>query len=126
MAFKTITEDKRPGDPVDFAVRQSWSLSADYRRQVFSDVTGFARVDYQHSGKAQITFRNFGNQIVSIGARDLFNLRLGLDFGSFETSLFAENLTDNATPLIPGPFGVVSQDVEPRPRTVGVNVRARF
>jgi hypothetical protein len=43
-----------------------------------------------------------------------------------EASVFVENLTDDATPLVPGPFGVVVQDIEPRPRTVGVDVRARF
>jgi iron complex outermembrane receptor protein len=126
MEFKTATQDKLPGDPVDFAVQESWSLSADYRRTLFGDVAGFARVDYQHSGAGQITLRNFGNQIVAIGERDLVNLRLGLDFGRFEASLFAENLTDEDTPLIPGPFGTVVQNVEQRPRTVGVNVKARF
>jgi outer membrane receptor protein involved in Fe transport len=126
MAYKTTTQDKLPGDPVDFAVQESWSLSADYRRQVFGDVIGFGRVDYQHSGKAQITLRNLGNQIVPIGERDQVNLRLGLDFGRFETALFVDNLTDNDTPLIPGPFGVIPQNVEPRPRTVGIDVRARF
>jgi iron complex outermembrane receptor protein len=125
MEYKTATLDKIVGDPVDFAVRESWSMSADYRRPLFGDVKGFARVDYQHAGEAKITLRNFAT-FVSIDPRDMFNARLGLDFGQFEVSLFADNLTDEDAPLIPGPFGVISQNVEQRPRTVGVNIKASF
>jgi outer membrane receptor protein involved in Fe transport len=126
MAYKTATLDKQVGDPVDVAVRESWSASIDWRRPLFGDTKGFARFDYQHAGAAQITSRNVGNLIVPIAARDLFNVRVGLDFGRFETSIFVDNLTDDRTPLIPGPYGVISQNVEQRPRMVGVNAKARF
>jgi iron complex outermembrane receptor protein len=126
MEFKTATAEKLPGDPVDYAVRQAWSASIDYRRPLFGDVKGFGRLDYQHADDAQITFRNFAGQIVPIPSRDLFNARIGLDFGQFEASIFADNLTDEDAPVITGPFGVISQNVEQRPRTVGVNVKARF
>jgi iron complex outermembrane receptor protein len=126
MEYKSATLDKQVGDPVDYAVRETWSASIDWRRTLFGDTKGFARLDYQHAGEAQITFRNFGNLLIHIPERDLFNARIGLDFGRFEASIFADNLTDEDAPLIPGPFGVIAQDIEPRPRTVGVNVKARF
>jgi iron complex outermembrane receptor protein len=126
MEFTSATLDKLKGDPVDFAVREAWSLSADYRRTLFGDVKGFARLDYQHAGEAHITFRNFGGLLIDIPERELFNARIGLDFGRFEASLYADNLTDDDTPLIPGPFGVIFQNIEQRPRTVGVNVKAHF
>ena len=63
---------------------------------------------------------------VAIGARDLLNARVGLDLGKYEVSVFATNLTDVSTPIIPGPYGVIRQDVEPTPRIVGVNLKARF
>jgi len=34
--------------------------------------------------------------------------------------------TDVSTPIIPGPYGVILQDVEPMPRMVGVNLKAKY
>jgi outer membrane receptor protein involved in Fe transport len=127
LEYTTTTADKFAGDPVDFAVRQSWSASLDYRRPLFGETDGFVRVDYQHASEAQITLRNFAaGQIIAVPARDLVNARVGLDFGKYEVSLFASNLFDETAPLIDGPFGVISENVEQRPRTIGVNLRAEF
>jgi hypothetical protein len=63
---------------------------------------------------------------VAIGARDLLNARVGVDLGKVEVAVFANNLTNVSTPIIPGPYGVILQDVEPTPRIVGVNFKARF
>jgi iron complex outermembrane receptor protein len=126
LEYKTTTPEKQAGDPVDWAVRESFSASIDYRRTLFGDVKGFGRVDYQHAGKAQLTLRNFGGQIIPIEERNLVNARLGLDFGQFEASIFADNLFDDDALVITGPFGVFTQNLEQRPRTVGVNVKAHF
>jgi outer membrane receptor protein involved in Fe transport len=126
LAYDQATADKDVGDPIDFAVHNSASASLDYRRPLTATVDGFFRADYQHAGKAQITLRNFGGQIIHVPARDLVNLRVGLDVGKVELSLFANNVFDNSKPVIPGPFGVISENVEQRPRVIGVNVQASF
>lgn len=127
LAYDTATAGKAPGDPVDFAVQRSYSASVDYRRPVFGNTKGFFRVDYQHAGRSQITLRNFATgQVIDRPARDLVNLHLGLAFEQFEVSLFANNLLDEDAPLIVGPFGVVLENVEQRPRTIGINVRTKF
>lgn len=129
LEYKTTTAEHRPGDPADYAVRQSWSGSIDYRRPVFGNVQGFGRLDYQHAGTARIINRSApvtSPVNVTIGARDLLNAQLGVSFGDYELSAFATNLLDVDTPIIPGPFGAIRQDIEPTPRTIGARFRATF
>jgi len=125
LAYKGTTAEHRPGDPVDYAIRESWSGSIDYRRPIVGDVQGFARVDYQHAGRSALINRSsFG--VVNIGYRDLLNAQLGVDFGGYELSVFASNLLDVKTPIIPGPIGAIRQDIEPTPRIVGARFKAAF
>jgi iron complex outermembrane receptor protein len=125
LAYKTRSAEHAVGDPVDYAVRQSWSGFIDYRRPVFRSAKGFARLDYQHAGHSSIINRGAGVN-VAIGDRDLLNARVGVDLGQVEVAVFANNLTDVSTPIIPGPYGVILQDVEPVPRLVGVNFKAKY
>ena len=125
LEYKTASAEHAIGDAVDYAVRESWSGSIDYRRPLFGDVQGFARLDYQHAGRSSIINRRAGVNI-AIGSRDTLNARLGVDFGQYEVAVFANNLTDVSTPMIPGPFGLIRQDVELTPRIVGVNFKARY
>ena len=125
LAFDQATGDKLPGDPVDGAVRRTFSASVDYRHALTNGATGFMRVDYQRAGPAQLTLRNFG-QIVQRPGRNLVNLRLGVDVGKYEIALFANNLTDQSAPNIIGPFGVFAENLEQRPRTIGLSARAEF
>lgn len=126
LAYEENTADKLAGDPVDNAVRESYSASIDYRKPMASGVDGFARVDYQHAGSAQITLRNFGGQVIQRPARDLLNVRLGADFGAFEVAVFANNVFDEDAPNIIGPFGLFTENLEQRPRVVGISLRADF
>lgn len=123
--YKTASSEHAIGDAVDYAVLETWSGSIDYRRSLFGDVQGFARLDYQHAGPSSIINRGAGVNI-AIDSRDTLNARLGLDFGRYDVAVFADNLTDVSTPVIPGPFGLIRQDVEMMPRIVGVNFKARF
>jgi outer membrane receptor protein involved in Fe transport len=125
LTYKTASAEHAVGDPVDYAVRQSWSAFIDYRRPMFGSVKGFARLDYQHAAHSSII--NRGARVnVAIDARDLLNARVGVDLGKVEVAVFANNLTDVSTPIIPGPYGVILQDVEPMPRMVGVNFKAKY
>jgi outer membrane receptor protein involved in Fe transport len=125
LEYQEASAEKNTGDPIDYAVQETWSASIDYRHPVSDGVDGFARLDYQHAGEAAYINRGFGS-IIAVDPRDTFNARLGLDFGEFQVSLFADNLTDEDTPIIPGPLGLIQQDLEPTPRVVGVNVRASY
>jgi iron complex outermembrane receptor protein len=122
-----IGGDKLPGDPPDFAVRQSWTGFVDYRKPVWSGANLYGRVDYQHAGPAQVTLRLPAyNQITKIPGRSTSNLRLGVDFGRYDVSLFANNIANDRTPIVHGPFGVIAENVEQRPRQIGVALRAKF
>uniref|UniRef100_B0SV26 TonB-dependent receptor n=1 Tax=Caulobacter sp. (strain K31) TaxID=366602 RepID=B0SV26_CAUSK len=125
LEYQGKTAEHAPGDPVDYAVRQSWSGSIDYRRPVVGNAEGFARLDYQHAGRSAII--NRGSAVnVAIDPRDLVNAQLGVEFRRYEVSLFASNLFDEKTPIVPGPFGAIFQDIEPTPRIVGARFKATF
>lgn len=127
LEFTNATADKAKGDPVDGAVRESWSASVDFRPRLANEITGIFRVDYQHAGKAQITVRNFpSSPVIQRPGRDLVNLRLGAAFGQAEVALFVDNLFDQNAPNLIGPFGVIAEDVEQRPRVIGVNGKINF
>ncbi|MEZ5656340.1 MAG: TonB-dependent receptor [Sphingobium sp.] len=125
LEFDEATGDKAVGDPVDGAVRESYSASAEYRAPVGGAAYGFIRGDFQHAGPAQITFRNFG-QIVDRPSRDLVNFRIGADIENFQVALFVNNLFDEDKPNIIGPFGVFAENLEQAPRTMGVSARITF
>lgn len=126
LAYRTATADKAVGDPVDFAARETYSVSGDYRRPLTSAVTGFVHLDYQHSGPQQFTERDFGDLVLHIPEKNHVNARVGIAFDRYELSVFGANLTNDRAPIIPGPFGVILDNVEQEPRVVGVNVKAHF
>jgi iron complex outermembrane recepter protein len=120
LAYDTQTADKNVGDPVDGAVRSSYSASAEYRRPLLSTI-GFVRVDYQYAGKSQFTYRDYGPEFVYDGARRLLNARLGVDVGRVQFSVYGTNLTNDRTLILNAPYFV-----EQRPRTVGLGATMQF
>ncbi len=124
FAEGTTSSTHAPGDPVDFAVRESYSASFDFRRPVFGEATFFFRGDYQHAGEAQQTIRLQG-LINRFPARDLVNLRSGLEIGAFEVSAYANNAFNTRRVVVPR-TPTFPNDLELSPREIGVNVRARF
>src|SRR5690606_35415282 len=121
LKFDEATADKAVGDPVDAAVRNSWSAALDYRPQLSDDVTGIFRIEYQHAGKGQFTQRNLPVPVIERPRRELVNLRIGVATGPVEVALFANNLLDEDAPIIVGPFSLCSEDVEQRPRVIGIS-----
>ena len=123
------TADFLPGDPTNFAVRRSYSVSLAYRRSLIGETAGFLRLDYQHSGPAQITLRSLG-EITPYPARNTTNIRVGVDFGRLEASVFATNLFNERSPIFSAsataPSEIFFENLEQRPRTVGVNFKAHF
>lgn len=117
------------GDPPDLAVRQSWSAFIDYRYPIPS-VTGvslYGRSDFQHANRALDTLRvpPYAS-IYQAPPHDFLNLRLGLTFDRYDVSIYADNALNESKPMIQGPFGVISESVEMRPRMYGVTLRATF
>ncbi len=126
LKFDRATADKHVGDPVDAAIRESWSASLDYRPVLSAGVTGIFRVDYQHAGRGQFTLQNQAIKIIERPARDLVNLRTGAAFGPIEVSLFANNLFDENAPIVVGPSGIILENIEQRPRVIGIATNFRF
>ncbi|MNT78102.1 TonB dependent receptor [compost metagenome] len=90
-------------------------------------MTGLLRLDYQHAGAGAFTVRNYTPPaITERPARDLVNLRVGASIGDLEIALFANNLFDEDAPNIVGPFGTITENVEQRPRVVGLSLNTRF
>ena len=123
------TADFLPGDPTDFAVRRSYSASVAYRHLLIGATAGFVRLDFQHSGPAQITLRSLG-EITPFPSRNTTNIRTGIDFGRLEVALFATNLFNARTPIFlaseAAPSEIFFENLEQRPRVVGINLRASF
>jgi iron complex outermembrane receptor protein len=126
LEYKNSVADHYTGDPVDFARPVTYSASLDYRRPIFDETVGYFRADYQHADEGQYTLRNYLPAPIKIAALDLINLRAGLQFGAFDVSLYVQNLTDEDSPLLPANGVTAFENTEQAPRTIGLNVKARF
>ena len=119
--------DKLVGDPPDLAVQLSWSAFLDYRRALGTGSAFYGRADFQHSDDAQVTVRSpLFDTITEFPARDLLNLRLGMTFGNYDVSLYANNALDEDKPVVEGPFGVIAEDISASPRVIGLAAQVRF
>ncbi len=128
LDFKEVppNADKDVGDPPDFAVRNALSAYVDYRHSVATGIDAYGRVDFAHKGQSKVTLRTPPYNIDEpIAAQDLVNLRFGLTFSNYDVSLYVNNLTNEQAPIAP-PLGVLTEDVEQRPRVFGVTVRLHF
>ena len=127
LKFDKATVDKAVGDPVDGAVRESYSASLDFRPSLSDKVTGIFRIDYQHAGPSQITLRVFAvPPVIPRPSRDLVNLRVGVGIGPVELAVFANNLFDENSPNLIGPLGTIHENIEQRPRVVGISANFSF
>jgi outer membrane receptor protein involved in Fe transport len=129
MEYKEVpvNGDKAVGDPPDLAVQLSWSAFIDYHHALNAGSTLYGRADFQHSGDAQATLRSpVFTSITKFPERDLLNLRLGMTFGRYDVSLYANNALDEDKPIVYAPFGVLAEDVASTPRQYGLTLRASF
>ncbi len=108
-------------------MRTSYSAAIDFRPPLTDSITGILRIDYQHAGQGEYNARNFTPPSHTIRpSRDLVNLRVGAAFGSVEVALFANNLFDENAPNIVGPYGAIAENLEQRPRVIGVSASTKF
>jgi outer membrane receptor protein involved in Fe transport len=130
-----ITEEG-PGSPqaVGSNVYQvpDWtgSLNIEYAAPMYGDYEGFARTDYSYTGSSL----SANNDPINGRERDAYRLldaRLGVRKGAYEVALFGKNLTNEHANLadnisIGAEYPGRPRLVVNRPRTIGVEVRARF
>lgn len=88
----------------------------------FDRVESYARVDYRYVGPSISAQGNPRPQY------SLVNARLGARFGAFDVSIFANNLFDKRANLSDPPelSDALNLIAVNRPRTIGVDLRARF
>lgn len=115
-----------------------WAVTAglDFRQPVAPDMSITGLVAYQYVGDRYATSQNFPSS--RLGAQNIVNLRLGLEFPHWSLTGFVDNLTNNieyqsiqgnaGTPvLVNGRLDFIPTSVAiNRPRTIGVELGARF
>jgi hypothetical protein len=93
---------------------------------VAEETPAFVHLEYAKVGPAYATDRSLGGAPV-LFQTDVINIldaRIGVSRHGWSYELFGENLTDaNGLQDTAGAFGFASR---PRPRTIGVQVRAEF
>ena len=130
MNYDTNTLERLKGDPLDFVAKWTYSAAIDYRRPIGGRRALIGHADYQHSSSFPIIARNAAPPtppVVRSDPRDIVNLRVGVNFGGFEAYLFADNALDNNSILLPTAGAAVGgEPVLPRPRTLGIALKAGF
>lgn len=114
------------GDHVDYSRDYAGRVAATYAWNVAEETPAFVRLEFAKVGPAYGTDRSLGGPPV-LFQTDIINIldaRLGVSRNGWSYELFGENLTDaNGLQDTAGAFGFASR---PRPRTIGVQVRAEF
>lgn len=98
----------------------SFSASAQYRRPLFADVMGFARLDWQY--KSSTNSNLLGLPQTEVPAYHFSNARVGAEWSNWAAYLFVNNLgNDLGISWVASSGQYVAQ-----PRTVGLTLRASF
>jgi iron complex outermembrane receptor protein len=115
------------GDTLENAPRWMGSGSAEYRREIGPQTSGFARLDFSSTS---YQFNNFDktSPYYERAGYSLANFRLGAEHGIWKTSLFINNALDkHAETALPLAYGVdlpVTRRLSiNQPRTIGVDFR---
>jgi outer membrane receptor protein involved in Fe transport len=126
MRYRADTLQHLDGDHIDYTADLTYSLSADYHRALTQRVTGFMRIDFQHSSPLYFTERNLAAAgLLRSDHQNALNIRLGAELRSVEAYLFVNNATDWDGVIMPG-VANTPPPVLPRPRTAGVGFKVSF
>jgi len=102
-----------------------------YNFDAFGHVS-FFRVDYAfHSRTPTVDAQTYGYDptLPAIKAQNYLSIRAGTKFGPWDVQLFANNATNNETPISTShdvPFSPLYYNVSYRPTTIGIDVLRRF
>jgi iron complex outermembrane receptor protein len=123
-----------------------WTFSAagDYERPIYNDLRGFIHADVSTRGNAFGNIPNIPQSTTNAPFQFILrneapgfttvDLRMGVEKDSWSVTLFADNVTNSRASsfdfnddAVFGAFGVfLEQDYIARPRTIGVEFRARY
>lgn len=118
------------GAPLPYSPEWASTLAVDYEWTVFGDAEAYVGGDLRYTGERVGSFTTvtpFGLfSRVELPSYTLVDLRAGVDLNRFGVELFARNVTNDDTPVSFGGAFASPQAGVPRPRTIGVQVSARF
>jgi len=109
------------------------NTGAQWNGAINERLSWFGRVDLRHESPQSLKFGN-GNPlgINSLGARNLVNLRAGIEYGDIKWTVYVNNVTNNQTPdnasanVRLNDFNAQMFGYLPPPRMVGTTVSVRF
>ena len=132
-AYITATNNAQTaavGQDVLYTPKYTATATANYSWHVTDEVAAFVLADYEYTGQS------YGSFIISTPeapnpsyinpSYSAVNLSTGVNFGRYQVSLFAKNLTDNRTVLQAPTINSVTMGYTLRPLTVGVALQAKF
>jgi iron complex outermembrane recepter protein len=118
------------GAPLPYSPEWASTLAVDYEWTVFGDAEAYIGGDVRYTGERVGSFTTvtpFGQfSRVELPSYTLVDLRAGVDLNRFGVELFARNVTNDDSPTSFGGAFASPQAGVPRPRTIGVQVSARF
>ena len=110
------------GDRLPNVPKWNGAAAVDYSHEFTDSIEGYGRIDYRYVGASISTLRRVRP------AYELVNARLGVRYGDWDVSLFAQNLFDeraNLADITPLSDSLQLVGVS-RPRTIGLDLRTRF
>ena len=117
----------RPREDLPGAPRWSANADLEYQRELGKGLSSWIRLEWDYRTKMALEFRleGFEEPLELLPGRHIVNLRIGLQRGRYEASLFVENLFNtrdgNGVSGLNSLSGILS---EPNPRIVGVTLSA--
>lgn len=118
-----LAKPVRRGDRMPGVPELTASTTLDYGFPLHGAWNGYGRIDHQYVGKSYDTFDR--SQALEMGDYHLVNLRVGVINDQWEMALFARNLMDSDE-VMTAYRGVGAVRYLLEPRTIGVEINARF
>jgi iron complex outermembrane receptor protein len=116
--------------PLPSQAKHTFTVAGEYRGELGEKTSWYARSDVSYSSKRYLYPEK---SLGYTGERTIVNARLGVTFNQVEASIWARNLFNNKTPLVPNNISIVGTGNNSAPavtlaplRTYGVSFGYRF
>lgn len=115
------------GDQLPGSAKFSAYLYGQYNFSITDSIEALFRLDYSYSGRAFADLGNKDNpEALSYGKNSEIGARLTFINGPYEIGLFVQNLTNDRDRISARDYFFNPVEIRQRPRTIGVNFRARW
>ena len=116
------------GDPIDYVPEYNFTAALTYKPTISSDLNGFFHVDVSHQSSRFRTIRSSSPQypVQESDDHSFLNARIGVEGDRWGMYFVARNLIDEDGLLSPYSAETTAQLLPPRPRTLGIELRADF